>query len=114
MAITPDQRLALVANSLVIDPNDKTKQIPGKTISIIDLTTDPPKKIGEVEAGAQPSGISITPDGDLALVANRAGGTVSVLSIAGREVKHLEEVKIGDEGFGDEGSAVAHFIYALI
>jgi len=109
VAITPDQRLALVANSLIIDPNDSTKQIPDTKIAIIDLTVDPPAKIGEVEAGAQPSGISITPDGDLALVANRADGSVSVLSLSGREVEHLEKVTIGEEGFGAEaGSGVAH------
>ncbi len=108
VAITPDQTLALVSNSLMIDPNDRTKQIPDRIVHVIDLTTDPPKKIGEVEAGAQPSGISITPCGKLALVANRADGTVSVLGIEGKTVKHLERVTIGTEGFKDEGSAVAH------
>ena len=97
VAITPDQTLALVANSVIIDPADATKQIPGRTIHLIDLTTDPPAKIGEVTGGLQPSGISINPAGTLALVANRADGTVSVFAIEGKSVRLIESVQVGTE-----------------
>ncbi len=97
VAITPDQTLALVASSMVVAPGDPTQQIPDRVIHVIDLTTDPPRKIGECEAGLQPSGMSIAPAGDLALVANRADGTVSVLTIAGKRVHHHAQIRIGTE-----------------
>jgi DNA-binding beta-propeller fold protein YncE len=95
VAITPDQTLALVANSMVIDPDDPAEQVPGREIQVIDLTADPPAKIGTCEAGLQPSGMSIAPSGEIALVANRADGTVSVLAIDGRRIRHLGQVKVG-------------------
>jgi DNA-binding beta-propeller fold protein YncE len=95
VAITPDQTLALVANAMVINPANPTEQIPDRVIHVIDLTSDPPTKIGECEAGLQPSGMSITPNGELALVANRADGTVSVLAIDGRDVRRIAQVTIG-------------------
>jgi len=45
-------------------------------------------------ASAQPSGISFLPDGRRALVANRAGGTVSVLSVDGLSVEIIQTVEV--------------------
>ena len=92
--ITPDGSLALIADSLKINTADPTKTIPHNAIHLLDLRANPPKIIGQITVGQQPSGLSITPDGRLALVANRAGGTVSVLKIAGKNVTHLREVKV--------------------
>lgn len=94
IAITPNGKLALIADSLMIDPAHPDKTIPATRIHLLDLTLDPPKIIGEVTAGMQPSGMSIAPNGKLALVANRAGGTVSVLSIEHKTVKQIAEVKV--------------------
>ncbi|HEY0550727.1 MAG TPA: YncE family protein, partial [Verrucomicrobiae bacterium] len=79
IAITPDRKLALMANSLKIDPGNPTNWLPESFCHIVDLTAKPPRVIGKVTTGRQPSGISITRNGKLALVANRADGTVSVL-----------------------------------
>ncbi len=94
IAITPDAKLALVANSLKADPTNPTNWVPEDFVHIVDLATKPAKVIGKVTTGRQPSGLSITPDGKLALVANRADGTVSVLSIRGREVSPLQTVNV--------------------
>jgi len=94
IAITPDRRLALIANSLKIDATNPTNWVPESFVHILDLTVTPPKVIGKVTTGRQPSGISITPDGRLALVANRAEGTISVLSIKGSEVTSTQTVKV--------------------
>jgi DNA-binding beta-propeller fold protein YncE len=96
IAITPDRSLALIANSVNIDPANPTNTIPNNEIHLLDLSGNPPRILGRVTAGRQPSGISITPNGRLALVANRAGGSVSVLRIRGKEVVHLGEVKVGE------------------
>jgi len=106
LAITPDQHLALVANSLDwVKDGEGWKGVPDNKIYVIDLTTSPPARIATVEAGKQPSGMAISPKGDLALVANRADGTISVLSIRGKDVLALDTVPVG--AATDSVSAVA-------
>ena len=61
--------------------------------------------IGTVTVGKQPSGMAVSPNGDLALVANRADGTISVLSIHGSEVLVADTVSVG--AAADQVSAVA-------
>lgn len=94
IAITPDARLALIANSLKIDTSDSTQWVPESYVHVLDLTAEPPKIVSRVTTGLQPSGISISPNGKLALVANRAAGTVSVLKISGKDVKHVQDVTV--------------------
>jgi DNA-binding beta-propeller fold protein YncE len=94
IAITPDRTLALIANSLRIDPENPTNWVPENFVHVLDLTAAPPKVIGKVTTGRQPSGISITTDGRMALVANRAEGTVSLLSIRGKEVSLAQTVHV--------------------
>jgi DNA-binding beta-propeller fold protein YncE len=96
VAITPDGKVALVANSLKLDRNSPDGYVPDTLVQVVDLTRQPPQLVGTAEAGRQPSGISITPDGRLALVANRADGTITVLSIDGTDVKPVQTVKVGE------------------
>src|SRR5215831_6196781 len=97
VAITPDESLALVTAAMKIDPNDATKQVPDNRLSVIDLKASPPAVIATVETGKGPAGLSINRQGTLALVANRSEGTVSVLSINGKEVKNVGAVPLGDD-----------------
>lgn len=103
IAITPDGRLALIASSLKLDSQSETGYSPDNLIHVLDLTSDEPRIVGEVRVDRQPSGMSITPDGRLALVANRASGTVSVLAIDGTRVRLKQTVEIcePDEGVSD-------------
>jgi DNA-binding beta-propeller fold protein YncE len=100
VAITPNESLVLVTAAMKIDPNDATKQAPNNQMSVIDLQASPPKVIAQVETGKGPAGLSITRTGDLALVANRAEGTVSVFGIKGKEVTSVGTVKLGDDKTG--------------
>src|SRR5207245_9476928 len=68
IAITPDRRIALISNSLKADPQDATNWVPESIVHVLDLTTNPPKIVGQARTGRQPSGLSITPNGKLALV----------------------------------------------
>jgi DNA-binding beta-propeller fold protein YncE len=106
LAIAPAGDVALVANSLEplvqgwghrLEPDNK--------VFLIDLKANPPAVIGTITVGKQPSGMAISPKGDLALVANRADGTISVLSIHGKDVLVLDTVPVG--AAGDSVSAVA-------
>ena len=96
LAIHPSGEIALVANSLEpvtqgwahrLDPDNK--------VFLVDLKADPPKVIGTITVGKQPSGLAISPKGDLALVANRADGTISILSIRGKDVLVVDTVTVG-------------------
>jgi len=104
LAITPDERLAIVANSLNwVQEGTAWKPAPDNKLYVIDLKASPPKHIATVEVGKQPSGLSINARGDLALVANREDKSISVLSIQGNEVKLVDTVPIGD--------TVAHVVF---
>jgi DNA-binding beta-propeller fold protein YncE len=100
VAITPDESLALVTAAMKIDPNDRTKQTPDNRLSVIDLKASPPQVIATMETGKGPAGLSINRQGNLAIVANRAEGTLSVFTISGKTVSPVGTVKLGDEKIG--------------
>jgi DNA-binding beta-propeller fold protein YncE len=98
LQITPDGKLGLVANSVVMNPDGSAwKTAPDDKLFVIDLTADPPKLIDTVTIGRQPSGMSIAKQGNLALIANRAGKRVSVVAIQGMTVKTVGEVPMEQE-----------------
>jgi DNA-binding beta-propeller fold protein YncE len=85
--ITPDNKLALVANSIdVVKDGDNWKNTPDNKVYVVDLTASPPAVITTLQVGKQPSGLAINRAGNLALVANRADNSVTVLSISGKNV----------------------------
>jgi DNA-binding beta-propeller fold protein YncE len=94
VAISPDQSVALVTNSTNIDPADATKTVPDDRVTVIDLKASPPAPIATLHAGRGASGVSISPDGTLALVANRMEGTLSVFTIAGTSVAKVGTVSL--------------------
>ena len=96
LAIHPSGEIALVANSLEpITQGWAHRLDPDNKVFLIDLKATPPKVIGTITVGKQPSGMAISPKGDLALVANRADGTISVLSIRGKDVLVVDTVTVG-------------------
>jgi DNA-binding beta-propeller fold protein YncE len=98
LAITPDERLAVVANSVTwVQDGGAWKPAPDNKLYVFDLTASPPAQIGTVEIGKQPSGLAISKAGDLLLVANRNDKSVSVLTIQGKDVKRVDTVPMGDE-----------------
>jgi DNA-binding beta-propeller fold protein YncE len=99
LAVTPDQNLAIVVSSVdAAQDGDKWKIVPDDKVFIIDLTAKPPKLIDTLHAGKQASGMAINRAGTLALIANRADNTVSVLTISGKEVKVVGTVALAPEG----------------
>jgi DNA-binding beta-propeller fold protein YncE len=93
LQITPDGKLGLVANSVNnVQDGSNWKVVPDDKLYVIDLTAEPPKLIDTVTVGRQPSGMVISSKGDLALIANRDGKSVSVVSIDGMKVKAIGEV----------------------
>jgi DNA-binding beta-propeller fold protein YncE len=98
LQITPDGKLGLVANSVVMNQDGAAwKTAPDNKLFVIDLNASPPKLTDTVTVGMQPSGMAISRKGDLALTANRNGKSVSVLSIQNGMVKSLGDVALEQE-----------------
>src|SRR5579871_543856 len=104
LAIDPTNSVALVADSVdVAKDGDALKQSPDNKIYVIDMKANPPKLAATITGGKQPSGLSFSPDGKMALVANRADNSVSVLSVNGTDVKITDTISFPD--------SVAHAIF---
>ncbi|HSA79638.1 MAG TPA: YncE family protein [Geminicoccaceae bacterium] len=98
LAIAPDEKLALATNAMNwVQEGDTWKPGPDNKLYVIDLEAEPPALLETLEVGQQPSGMAISPAGDLALIANRAGNSISVLAIDGKTVEHLGEVDMGGQ-----------------
>src|SRR5229473_1651704 len=95
--IDPTGSVALVADSVdVTKDGDTLKQVPDNKIYVIDLKANPPKLAATITGGKQPSGLSISPSGKMALVANRGDNSISVLSINGTDVKITDTLTFPD------------------
>jgi len=106
LAITPKGDLALVANSVNgVEKDGKWDTVSDDRVFVIDLKASPPAVIATLHAGKRASGMAISADGTMALIANRDDGTVSVLSIDGKDVKVTDTVTVG--AATDSVSAVA-------
>ena len=116
VAISPKEDIALVTSAMRIDPADPTKQIPDdkadrhRSGAAEAEPRQPhplgrrcrrqgrgaaPKIIATLQAGKGAAGVSINKAGTLALVANRAEGTVSVFTISGTTVTPAGKVTVG-------------------
>ncbi|MGB7219261.1 MAG: YncE family protein [Vicinamibacterales bacterium] len=96
VAVAPDESIALVAASARIDPANPQRTVFNDQLSVIDLKATPPVVIATLKTGLRAAGVSINPAGTLALVANRAEGTVSVFTISGKTVTAAGKVDLGD------------------
>jgi len=106
LAITPKGDVALVANSVNgVEKDGKWDVVSDDRVFVVDLKASPPAVIATLHAGKRASGMAISADGTMALIANRDDGTVSVLSISGKDVKVSDTVTVGAPT--DSVSAVA-------
>ena len=95
LAITPDEKLAFVANPVkLIEKDGQPGVVPDNRLHVIDLEGTP-RHLATIEVGQQPSGMDVSPNGRLLLIANRAQNSLSVLGIEGKTVKIIDSVEIG-------------------
>ncbi len=82
VAVSRDSRFAIVTACQKMEGG---KLVPNDTASVIDLSNPRnPRVIQTLQTGHQPGGVSISPNGRLALIANGQDNSVSVFSIAGK------------------------------
>ncbi|MDQ8193682.1 Nramp family divalent metal transporter [Coraliomargarita sp. SDUM461004] len=109
VAITPNNRYALVTAAMQVDPNNSQKQIPDTRLSVVSLSDEVPTIVQSIELGFQPSGVDINAAGTRALVANRADGTVSLIEIMDSpEPVHL----LGTFSVASPESSVSHVVFS--
>lgn len=107
VAIAPDGAIALVTSAMQIDPADASKLAPDDRVTVIDLKASPPAVAATLRAGRGASGVSFTPNGTLALVANRTEGTISIFTVSGKTVTAAGKVDLGAPDSGPSHVAVA-------
>ncbi|MDB5412441.1 MAG: YncE family protein [Rubritepida sp.] len=100
VALTPDERLGLVASAQKVDPANTQQTIADNRLSVIDLRATPPAVVQTLETGDGPSGVSVNRAGNLVLVANRNAGTVSVFRIADNRLAPVSTVTVGPAASG--------------
>jgi DNA-binding beta-propeller fold protein YncE len=70
--------------------------IPDDRVAVFDLTTSPPAVVQTLTAGPGATQVRVSPNGALALVANRAEGTVSVFSVKDKRLTPVGKVDTGN------------------
>jgi WD domain, G-beta repeat len=95
VAITPNGKLAIVGAPSRYDYAAKKESF-DTFLQIVDLDASPPQLIGKLEIGAHPNGLAINPEGTL-LIAAALDGTLKVLSIAGKDLTFLTQIKVGEK-----------------
>jgi len=98
LQVGPRENIALVTSAVKWEyKEDKWKPVPDNRLFVIDLTRAKPELTDTLSIGSQPSGISISPSGSFALVANRADRSIDVLEIDGLKVSRVQTVDVTDE-----------------
>lgn len=94
--ISPDESFVIVTAATKIEPQNPDRIVPDDRVSVIDLKTSPPRIVQQITAGEGANEISVSPDGTLALVANRTEGTVSVFSIKDKRLETVGKLDLGN------------------
>lgn len=92
VAMSHDGKFALVTSGQKVEAG---KVVNDDLVEVIDLANPKnPRLVQTVHAGMGVMGISISPDGRLALVANNADASISVFTISGRRLNPAGTIKL--------------------
>ena len=92
-----DESWAIVASATKADPAGKGGTGPDDRVSVLDLTSNPPKIAQSLTAGAGATTVRLSPDGGLALIANRTEGTVSVFAVKDKRLTPVGKLDLGNK-----------------
>jgi len=96
--ISPDESWGIVTAATRADANAKPSGIaPDNRVAVFDLTTSPPKIVQSLTAGMGATQVRVSPNGSLALIANRAEGTVSVFTVKDKRLTEVGKVSTGND-----------------
>lgn len=106
--VAPDESWAIVTSATKLDPQGKGGTGPDDRVTVIDLAVKPPKITQSLNSGAGATTVRVSPDGKLALIANRAEGTVSVFSVANKQLTPVTKLDLGNKGSLPSGIVFTH------
>jgi WD40 repeat protein len=95
--IAKDESWAIVTSATKADPAGKSGIAPDDRVNVLDLTASPPKIVQSTNAGAGATMVRLSPDGTLALIANRSEGTVSVFTVKDKRLTPVGKVDLGNK-----------------
>jgi DNA-binding beta-propeller fold protein YncE len=95
--ISKDESWGIVTSATKADAASKAGGIsPDDRVAVFDLTSNPPKVVQTLNAGLGATQVRVSPDGTLALVANRAEGTVSVFTVKDKRLTAAGKADTGN------------------
>jgi DNA-binding beta-propeller fold protein YncE len=95
--IAKDASWAIVTSATKADAQAKGGISPDDQVSVLDLTSNPPKIVQSLTSGLGATEVRVSPDGSLALIANRAEGTVSVFTVKDKRLTPAGKVDTGNK-----------------
>jgi DNA-binding beta-propeller fold protein YncE len=94
--ISPDESFVIVTAATKIEPQNPDRIVPDDRVSVIDLKASPPRVVQQVTSGEGANEVSVSPDGKLALVANRTEGTLSVFTVKDKQLEPAGKLDLGN------------------
>jgi DNA-binding beta-propeller fold protein YncE len=104
--IALDESYVIVTAATKIEPQNPDRIVPDSRVSVIDLkifyhekqayAAAPPRVVQQVISGEGANGVSVSPDGTLALVANRNEGTLSVFAVKNKRLEPAGKLDLGN------------------
>jgi DNA-binding beta-propeller fold protein YncE len=94
--IAPDESYVIVTAATKIEPQNPDKIVPDDRVSVIDLKLSPARVVQQVTAGEGANEVSVSPDGTLALIANRAEGTLSIFRVKDKRLEQAGKLDLGN------------------
>ncbi len=106
--IAKDESWAIVTSATKADPQSKGGISPDDRVSVLDLTSNPPKITQSLTSGLGATTVRVSPDGKVALIANRTEGTVSVFSVADKKLTSVSKLDLGNKASLPSGIGFTH------
>jgi DNA-binding beta-propeller fold protein YncE len=94
--ISPDESFVIVTAATKIEPQNPDRIVSDDRVSVIDLKASPPKVVQQITSGEGANEVSVSPDGALALVANRAEGTLAVFTVKDKRLEPAGKLDLGN------------------
>ncbi len=95
--ISKDESWGIVTAATKADAAAKPSGIsPDDRVAVFDLTSSPPKVVQSLTAGLGATQVRVSPDGTLALIANRAEGTLSVFTVKDKRMTAAGKIDTGN------------------
>jgi DNA-binding beta-propeller fold protein YncE len=95
--LSKDESWGIVTSATKADAAAKSGGIsPDDRVAVFDLTANPPRVTQTLTAGLGATQVRVSPSGTLALIANRAEGTVSVFTVKDKQLTAAGKVDTGN------------------